>query len=581
LISANDRRKLKIVLPAYMSLSLLDLLGVVFLGSVATIGFSSITEDAKPSRLEIILRNLLPVDLSRSNLIILLTASAIFFLLMKTMLQALFDYKYTKYSARLEAEIASKLYDGILDGEISHINKNNFADYQYALLVGSNRVVVGIIAPSINFIADIFTTVLMFTFALYASPSATAIVFFVFFIAYLGFNGPIGNKAKSYGVRGADSYLKITNVVQESIRGIRELRVYGKENAYKDNFRLWKFEASIINQKVVWLNGLIKYLLEISILLSGSLVALFLFFTEDLRQTITITTVFLLMGFRLIPTIQRLQNSINSLKISTESTKSLFSLISDFPQPDTKHPRIVKFDPAHLSAIQFNNVSYEIDSSNKILDSISFELKVNETLAIVGESGAGKSTLVDLLVGSYKPTNGTVEFRNLKDPGSNTPQSFEISFISQSCALLGNNIYQNICLENKFSNEKKKKMDLIINNLQLTHLLGSDLDNERKIRSDSTNVSGGEKQRISIARATYFDRGIVVLDEPTSALDQDNEKRIIEYLLQIKQKKTVIVVSHSESLMHVVDKVLMLEKGRLVFFGPKLEFDLFSRRNSL
>jgi ATP-binding cassette subfamily C protein LapB len=169
----------------------------------------------------------------------------------------------------------------------------------------------------------------------------------------------------------------------------------------------------------------------------------------------------------------------------------------------------------------------------------------------------------------------------LKDPGSNTPQSFEISFISQSCALLGNNIYQNICLENKFSNENKKKMDLIIDNLQLTHLLGSDLDNERKIRSDSTNVSGGEKQRISIARATYFDRGIVVLDEPTSALDQDNEKRIIEYLLQIKQKKTVIVVSHSESLMHVVDKVLKLEKGRLVFFGPKLEFDLFSRRNSL
>jgi ABC-type transport system involved in cytochrome bd biosynthesis fused ATPase/permease subunit len=201
-------------------------------------------------------------------------------------------------------------------------------------------------------------------------------------------------------------------------------------------------------------------------------------------------------------------------------------------------------------------------------------------LAIVGESGAGKSTLIDLLVGSYKPTIGSVEFKNLKDPISNTPQNFEISFISQSCALLGNNIYQNISLENKFSNENKRKMDAIIHNLQLAHLLGSDPDNEREIRSDSTNVSGGEKQRISSARSTYFDRGIVVLDEPTSALDQDNEKRIIEYLMEIKHKKTVVVVSHSNKLIHVVDKVLMLEKGKLVFFGPKNEFDLFRRGNS-
>ncbi len=572
LLSHRDRRRMKLILPAYMSLGFFDLLGVVFLGTVATIGFSSITRDLKPSRLEVILSSVLPSEISRNTLIVVLTGSAISFLLTKTVLQALFDYKYTKFSARLESDIASRLYNSILDGEISTINTKSYSEYHYALMVGSNRLVIGIIAPCMSFIADTFTTVMMFSFALYASPISTAIVFIVFILSYFVFNGPISKKAKNYGISGVDSYLKITDVLQESIVGIKEVRVYGKENFYKNGFKIRKIESSIISQKVMWMNGLIRYILEISILLSGTLVAVVSLLTQDLRETITITAVFLLIGFRLIPTVQRLQNSVNSVRISRESTRSLFDLLEEFPSKDFAEKREEKFAASSFAGISFKEVGYDIGAHNSILQGVSFELRENLTLAIVGESGAGKSTLVDLLVGLYKPTRGAVEFKNLVDSGKSTPGNFDISFISQNCALFGRNVYENVTLENIVSDADKRSIDLILNDLQLDHLKESIFGVERNIRSNSTNISGGEKQRISLARAKFFDRGIVVLDEPTSSLDQENEKRIIEYLMDIQHKKTVVLVTHSESLLRAADMVLVLDQGKMLFYGSNSEF---------
>ena len=108
--------------------------------------------------------------------------------------------------------------------------------------------------------------------------------------------------------------------------------------------------------------------------------------------------------------------------------------------------------------------------------------------------------------------------------------------------------------------------------MQLDHLKESSFGVERKIRSNSTNISGGEKQRISLARAKFFDRGIVVLDEPTSSLDQENEKRIIEYLMDIQHNKTVVLVTHSESLLRAADMVLVLDQGKMLFYGSNAEF---------
>jgi ABC-type transport system involved in cytochrome bd biosynthesis fused ATPase/permease subunit len=119
---------------------------------------------------------------------------------------------------------------------------------------------------------------------------------------------------------------------------------------------------------------------------------------------------------------------------------------------------------------------------------------------------------------------------------------------------------------------EKEKIDEIVKDLNLHGFLRIHEGDLREIRTDSTNISGGERQRISIARAKYFDTDIVILDEPTSALDSENESRVLGYLRDIWHKKTVLVVTHSREVLKVADYVVYLNEGEMLFFGSVSDF---------
>jgi ABC-type bacteriocin/lantibiotic exporter with double-glycine peptidase domain len=156
-------------------------------------------------------------------------------------------------------------------------------------------------------------------------------------------------------------------------------------------------------------------------------------------------------------------------------------------------------------------------------------------------------------------------------------KNFTISYISQSCSLFGSDLYENISLRKNLTKVERDKIDQIASGLNLDNFFVD--NNIREIRSDNTNVSGGERQRISIARAKFFDTEIVVLDEPTSALDEDNKKRVFGYLQEISHNKTVIIVTHSQDLLDIADLVLLLDKGQKMFYGSISEFKSFKNIN--
>lgn len=573
----SDRKKLLRIVPIFVSLSLLDLLGVVLLGTVATLTFNVISNDNKPTRLELIFQSLLPHEMSRTSLILTLSIIAVCLLTSKTIVQAFFAYRFAKFQARLETEIASTLYNSMLCASVLKVNQNKYSDYQYSLMVGANRYVAGIIGSTILFVSDLFTTLLMLMFAFYASPLSATIILAVFATTYFAFNGPINSRAKRYGRLSYLSHRNIGEDLLESLRGIKEIKAYSKEEMYKELFRKEKTSSSLINQKIVWLNSLIRYFLEISILLSGSLITVGLIITSDLKHAITVSAIFIAIGFRLIPNIQRLQNSINSLRISSESTKTLFLFLEQFKNQSKVHQPRIDTSFVELEAISVKNLFFSYVDGTHVLKDISFEHKANQTLAIIGDSGSGKSTLIDLISGLYDQTSGSIKFLSLPDKSENRAGSFPISYITQYCALFGKNLYQNISLTQELTFGEKDRIDGIIESLNLNEFVNLDTGGSREIRADSTNVSGGERQRISIARAKFFDTDIVILDEPTSALDIDNEKKVIEYLSDISHRKTVIVVTHSRDLLEIADAVLYLDGGSLLFFGTVSEYKVWEK----
>jgi ABC-type multidrug transport system fused ATPase/permease subunit len=575
LLPTNDRRKVIRTIPFLVALSLLDLIGIVLLGTVATLTFNVVSNDSKPTRLELIFQNLIGVETSRNTLILILSIIAIILLTLKTVSQAIFGYRFAKFQARLETDLASKLYDSLLSSKVSKINQYKYSDYQYSLIVGANRYVTGIVGSAVLFVSDFFTASLMLIFAFYASPISATIAIIVFLGTYFTFNGPINKRAREYGRLSTVAYLNLGEDLLESLRGIREIKAYSKEEPYRSRFRMEKTTSSLINQKIVWLNGLIRYFLEIAILLSGTLITLGLVVTTDLKHAITVAALFIIIGFRLIPNIQRLQNSLNSFRISSEATRTLFQYFEEFHSSKAMPGTAKKEIPPALEHLEVQSVSYEFEDGSAALKDITFKLTSKNTLAILGDSGSGKSTLIDLVTGLSSPTSGHIFFHPVTGSVKFTAGTYPLSYITQNCALFGSDLYENVSLSQNLTQGDQKRIDEIVKSLNLGEFIQSNDGKAREIRADSTNISGGERQRISIARARFFDTDIVILDEPTSALDSENEKKVIQYLEEISHEKTVILVTHSRELLEISDFVLYLHEGEMIFFGSVQDFKIW------
>ena len=571
LIEISDKRKVLFTIPVYMLMSIFDLIGVVILGSVGAMAYNIATGSSSPTKIENILSIFLPQSYSRNQLVLFLAFVAVLFLCTKTLAQAIFSFKFSKFMANLETKLSSSIYKNIFNLNLSTINIRAYSDYQSILMIGTNRLINGVIGSTVLFLSDLFTTTLMFIFAFYAAPYATLSIIFVFAFSYTIFNGPINRRADRYGEEGFTYNRNINENLLENLRAIKEIKTYKIRSIYEDQFIRDKYNLSMINQKSVWLNSLVRYFLEFSILLSGILVAFILVITTDLKHALTISIILLVIGFRLIPNIQRMQNSYNSLRIANGATIPVFDLLEAFIK--TKSDSVIlRQENKKLGKIIVKDLCFKYQNGNDILQDISFELLQNKTLVILGPSGSGKTTLIDLLIGLLEPTSGKIMFLNDTLSEEIHSSNTGISYISQNCALIGNDLYQNISLTKNQTEDTKYKIDKIIQKLNLEYLNNSENNRFKDIRSDSTNVSGGERQRISIARAIYFDKGLVILDEPTSSLDYMNKRSIIDYIKEINGIKTVILVTHDSSLIEISDYVLNLSHGKQLFFGTTDEF---------
>ena len=580
-LEKSDKRKVFFMIPITIVLSFLDLLGVILLGTVGTLAFKVVSSDSKPTRLEVILQSVLPGNLSTSNLTLILAILAFLVLSTKTVCQAIIYYKLAKFQARLESEISSKAFKKIIHSNASTFNSKKYSDYQQALSFGSSKLVNGLIGTVIALAGDLSSTILMGIFAFYASPLAFLSALAIFGLIYLFINGPIYRMSQRYGRESSSLYISMTEQLLEYFKGIKEISVYGKANKLSQEYRIDKLKSAMLFQKIQWIASVSRYFLEIAILFVGAAVASILFVTSDIRRSVTVVVIFMAIGFRLIPNIQRIQNAIVTIRIAEGATEGLFNILDNFPENNENRNRSEKkrvgFDFIDVSDLSFGYSDGDITLSN-----ITFKLPKNHTLAILGESGSGKTTLADLIAGINIPNRGSIRFTEIgqstKLSSGNTPS---VAYVSQNSSLFGRDIYENIAFGTNDELPDKAKIRTILDNLNLNFLFNMEEENGlREIRSDGTNLSGGERQRIAIARAEYADADLVIFDEPTSSLDTLNKNKVVDYISRINSHKTIIIVTHTLDLLDYCDNVLILNKGKMDFYGTLKEFSIWKEQKN-
>ncbi len=417
----------------------------------------------------------------------------------------------------------------------------------------------------------LFTLVVYFAMLFLISIKLTLFVFMIFPILHFSLSRLI-SKLRSSSNAFAGTYSILGKKISNSINCIPLVKAYCTEDYEMRSFTTTSNSIKDQQYKIDKGMLLISPLQEIIMLIfTFTLVGIIAYVAStDGTSNIAQYGVFIIILRR----ASGLFGVVNQLRTSFASLNGpLVELLKVF-EPQDKF--CIESGPIKMSkfqkGIEFRNMEFSFPSGNKVLRDVSFEIVKGTTTAVVGQSGSGKSTIINLLMRFYDcPENSIiVDGMDIRDLSLECWMK-NISLVTQEAFILNATLKDNLLygLERDVSNEE---LNLVVKSAKLDELvskLPQGLDSELGDRGQ--RLSGGEKQRISIARAILKKAEILILDEPTSALDSTTEKYIQETIEEAFKGKTLIVIAHRLATIKNADLILVLEKGRLVEMGKPNE----------
>ena len=494
-------------------------------------------------------------------LLIIFTYSVKFFLTLIIIFKKnriLYDF-YTKISNKLMGiylntsysnSIKTKLYQKIntLSGEVE-----NF--------------VSTLIDAIVIIILELLTITLIVIFLFYMYPSETLFIciFLIFFCPLLVYF--YQKKMKFLANDRLGHFNNLQKKILEGLNGFRDVKINNKETFFLSSFNKSVNSVSESLYKISNIMQTPRYLIEtisICILLIVMLINLDTF--ENNSNNIIFLGIFAGAALRLLPSINKLVVYTNNIKYAVPILNQILADIkNNLPEQIQKNERNIFLDN---KKIKFNNVYFDYnENKNKddfILQDINFEINNQEFIGIFGDTGSGKSTLIDILSGLLKPSLGTVfsDSKNINDAVHSWRNN--VGYVSQFPYLLNDTIEKNIAFGYNQENINENALKIAMKNAVIYDFVNNlPLKEKTIVGENGKSLSGGQVQRIGIARALYKDPSILIFDESTNSLDMNTEKEFMDVLRQLKNDRTIIFVTHKLELLNHCDKVFQTVNNSL------------------
>ena len=377
----------------------------------------------------------------------------------------------------------------------------------------------------------------------------------------------LSKKIKSIQKRIVAETTSLAGATTESLRNIelvKSLGLTGQEvkRLNKNTFKILGLELNKVKRTrtISFIQGTFVNTLRQVILF----MLMYLIFKNDMNagQLVTMQV----FSFFVFGPLQEIGNIIVSYREAEASLQNFDALMQKAPEPTSANPTHIGF----INSLHFDHVGFKHQTASvKAIDDISFTANTGETVAFVGPSGSGKSTLMKLLVGLYRPQDGKILYNGIEEKNiSFEDLRSQVGFVTQDTNLFSGSIRENLLFVNPTATETE--MNEVLVKASATALLAkAEKGLDTMLGEGGLKLSGGEKQRISIARALIRKPKLLIFDEATSALDSLTEEEItntIREISELKEQITILIAHRLSTIMHA-DRIYVLEKGEVVETG--------------
>ena len=502
---------------------------------------------------------------SRETFIAILGLILVIFLAGSSLLAIFTLKKITTYGALFGADLGTRLFRSYIYQDWQfHVNSNS-SELMKKITAESTRLTEGVLIPILQMNSRILLVIALLSVLFYYNFWLTFILIAGISLIYLIIFLVIKRHADKNGKNISGALSTRFKLMNEAFNNSKQIILSNNQEVFNKGFdSAGKVLGNSLGMNAAFQQAP-KYLVELILL--GSLILFLTIFLSGNNQPESIMALLVLFGFgglKILPAAQGIYTGFSSYVSNIAAYDSM--------RKDLKLSKKMKIeaspnDRLNCKTIELQDVSFSYNSSTElIIKDITFTIKSGDRVGIIGETGSGKSTLLDLILGLISPSSGKIILNGELDLSENIRLWHqEIGYVPQKIYLDDKTIIQNIAYgveDHKINYEKAVECCEIAQAKNFISKLPHGFNTN--IGENAAKLSGGQAQRIAIARSLYFNPSVLILDEATSAIDIQTESILIDSLISSKQIKIIILITHRPESLKYFNKIIHLHEGKLL-----------------
>ncbi len=503
---------------------------------------------------------------SKNEIFLILLFLLLLVYLLKFFITKSLIYNQNRFSHKLFTDISKLFFKKYLYQNYDFHLKKNSSELIRNVQTEVNLFVFGVVLQFVRLFSEIIMFVsICIVLMIYEFNSSFLCIFIILFVGYILLKFT-NDKLKKWGeLRQYHSSL-ILKQLRQAFSSIKEIIFNKLEDVFISkyhNHNLINAKAGRYKDTVTQLPRPIMELIGIS-----TFIILIVFLLEtgkEISEIFVIIGVFFFAATKLLPSVSKIVQSLQSIKFNSSVVNLVYNQLIETNEKSRK-----KFDGENkvdknfnFQNIIFSGVNFRYSSGAKnILNNVNLEIKRGDKVGIIGKTGSGKSTFINLLSGLLDTSDGSIKINETDLRSKIFSWQNLIGYVPQSVSIIDESIIFNITLE---SDERKidyDRIDKILSIVDLNRFVGSLPNGLNQLAGENgKNLSGGQAQRLGIARALYKDPSVIIFDEPSSALDEKTEDFIFQKLFDLSKEKTIIMISHKKNSLKFCNKLFEIKDG--------------------